>query len=273
MKWSGKGKAEKKASKKPRRHILRTILIVLAAVAVALALGIHIYASGYYHAEPEAQEALASTTDVTVTTLDSGDVLFVPKNADAAFVFYPGGKVEATAYAPLLARLADRGVACVLVKMPENLAVLASNAADHARPELEEALSDAGEDSSALPWLIGGHSLGGAMAGSYVAGHEESYRGLVLLGAYETSDINSSSLSVLLMYGEHDGVLNRTKYDECLENLPSVYTELIIPGGIHSYFGSYGLQEGDGMPEITNAEQLDFAASAIADFAGTLSVS
>ena len=216
MKWSGKGKAEKKASKKPRRHILRTILIVLAAVAMALALGIHIYASGYYHAEPEAQEALASTTDVTVTTLDSGDVLFVPKNADAAFVFYPGGKVEATAYAPLLARLADRGVACVLVKMPENLAVLAPNAADHARPELEEALSDAGEDSSALPWLIGGHSLGGAMAGSYVAGHEESYRGLVLLGAYETSDINSSSLSVLLMYGEHDGVLNRTKYDECL---------------------------------------------------------
>lgn len=111
------------------------------------------------------------------------------------------------------------------------------------------------------------------MAGSYVAGHEESYRGLVLLGAYETSDINSSSLSVLLMYGEHDGVLNRTKYDECLENLPSGYTELIIPGGIHSYFGSYGLQEGDGTPEIANAEQLDFAASAIADFAGTPSVS
>lgn len=273
MKWSGKDKAEKKASKKPRRHILRTILIVLAAVAMALALGIHIYASGYYHAEPEAQEALASTTDVTVTTLDSGDVLFVPKNADAAFVFYPGGKVEATAYTPLLARLADRGVACVLVKMPENLAVLAPNAADHARPELEEALSDAGEDSSALPWLIGGHSLGGAMAGSYVAGHEESYRGLVLLGAYETSDISSSSLSVLLMYGEHDGVLNRTKYEECLENLPSGYTELIIPGGIHSYFGSYGLQEGDGTPEIANAEQLDFAASAIADFAGTPSVS
>lgn len=75
------------------------------------------------------------------------------------------------------------------------------------------------------------------------------------------------------MYGEHDGVLNRTKYEECLKNLPSGYTELIIPGGIHSYFGSYDLQEGDGTPEITNAEQLDFAASAIADFAGTLSVS
>lgn len=177
MKGSGKDKAEKKASKKPRRHILRSILIVLAAVAVALALGIHIYATSYYHAEPEAQEALASTTDVTVTTLDSGDVLFVPKNADAAFVFYPGGKVEATAYAPLLARLADRGVACVLVKMPENLAVLAPNAADYARPELEEALSDTGEDSSALPWLIGGHSLGGAMAGSYVLGMRRAIGG------------------------------------------------------------------------------------------------
>lgn len=269
MKGSGKGKAEKKASKKPCRHIFRTILIVLAAVAVALALGIHIYASSYSHATEEARAALASTDDVTVTALGNGDVLFVPEKTETAFVFYPGGKVEATAYAPLLELLAERHVACVLTKMPENLAVLSSGAADRSRPELEEVLAQEGTDAASVPWLIGGHSLGGAMAGTYVAGHEESYRGLVLLGAYETSDI-SSSLSVLLMYGEHDGVLNRTKYEECLKNLPSGYTELIIPGGIHSYFGSYGLQEGDGTPEITNAEQLNEAADAICTFAESL---
>lgn len=261
----------KHVQEKKRGHrILRIVLIVLAAAVVAAALGLHIYASDYYHATPEAEAALVSTDNVSITSLENGDVLFVPQDAEAAFVFYPGGKVEAAAYAPLLERLADRHVACVLTKMPENLAVLSPAAADRSRPELEDALAEAGIDATSLPWLIGGHSLGGAMAGSYVAGHEDTYQGLVLLGAYETSDIHESGLKVLLMYGEHDQVMNRTKYEECRKNLPSGSIEHIISGGIHSYFGSYGLQEGDGTPSITNEEQLDEAADTIATFAESL---
>lgn len=270
MKGSGKGKAEKKASKKPCHHIFRTILIVLAAVAVALALGIHIYASSYSHATEEARAALASTDDVTVTALGNGDVLFVPEKTETAFVFYPGGKVEATAYAPLLELLAERHVACVLTKMPENLAVLSPGAADRSRPELEEALAQEGTDAASVPWLIGGHSLGGAMAGTYAAGHEGAWQGLVLLAAYETEDIHESSMKALLIYGEHDGVLNRSRYEECRTNLPEGSCELVIDGGIHSYFGSYGIQDGDGEPDITNDEQLNEAADAICTFAESL---
>ena len=44
-------------------------------------------------------------------------------------IFYPGGKVQETAYAPLMRELASRGVCCVLCRMPFRLAVLKKNAA------------------------------------------------------------------------------------------------------------------------------------------------
>lgn len=266
---------EHSGNRAQKRHrgcrILKAILIVLACILAAFALGLHIYASDYYHASDDAISALQSTDTVKTEVLENGDALFLPEEPYAAFVFYPGGKVEAAAYAPLLQRLASEGVACVLTKMPKNLAVLEPWAADRSRSELEEALEKAGHaDASSLPWLIGGHSLGGAMAGSYVADHQESYQGLVLLAAYETEDISESSIKVLLISGTNDSVLNRAKYEEALANLPEGAEELSIPGGIHSYFGSYGLQDGDGNPDIANAEQLDIAASAIASFADSL---
>lgn len=46
-------------------------------------------------------------------------------HADATgLIFYPGGKVQYEAYAPLLYHLAENGIFCVLLHMPGNLAVL-----------------------------------------------------------------------------------------------------------------------------------------------------
>ena len=78
------------------------------------------------------------------------------------FIFYPGGKVEYTAYAPLM---------CVLLKMPLNLAVLDVNAADSVFDMFPEISS----------WYIGGHSLGGSMAASYALENTDKLEGLVLL--------------------------------------------------------------------------------------------
>lgn len=302
--------------KKQRKHrVLRIVLVVLIALVCALALGIHVYASDYYHALPQASNAETSTESVEVQKLDNGDVTFVPadSSASAALVFYPGGKVEADAYAPLLARLAQQDVACVLVRMPENLAVLAPNRADRGRAELEQALSEQGSNGSAddpqgagsdddqagnldnaqtdaqtgssdsthgassnnvqsdgIPWIMTGHSLGGAMAASYVASHTTDYQGLVLLAAYSTADLTQSGVKVLSVYGSNDGVLNRATYAEDRANLPQDTTECVIDGGIHSYFGTYGHQDGDGEAAITNDEQLDLTADAIAVFAKDL---
>ena len=51
-----------------------------------------------------------------------------------------------------------------------------------------------------------------------------------------------------------------------MNNLPEDFTEIVIPGGCHAYFGSYGPQEGDGTPQISNEEQIRFTANAIGDF-------
>ena len=45
---------------------------------------------------------------------------------------------------------------------------------------------------------------------------------------------------------------------------PDDTVEVVIRGGCHSYFGSYGLQDGDGTPKITNAQQISQTADAIA---------
>ena len=130
--------------------------------------------------------------------------------------------------------------------MPFNLAVFDVNAADGIQeqyPEIEE-------------WYIGGHSLGGSMAASYLADNAEEYDGLILLGSYAATDLSDTDLDVLSIYGSEDKVMNREKYDENKSNLPDDFTEIIIDGGCHAYFGMYGAQNGDGTPVITREEQI-----------------
>ena len=141
---------------------------------------------------------------------------------------------------------AEQGIMCVLLEMPFNLAVFDVNAADGIQeqyPEIEE-------------WYIGGHSLGGSMAASYLADNAEEYEGLILLGSYAANDLSDTDLDVLSIYGSEDKVMNREKYDENKSNLPDDFTEIVIDGGCHAYFGMYGAQDGDGTPVITNEEQI-----------------
>ncbi|MCM1183147.1 MAG: alpha/beta hydrolase [Roseburia sp.] len=242
-------------SKNANHKILRRILLaVLCILAVGL-IAFGIYVSDYYHADAAAAQALETDETVTVEQLDSGTMAFVPAKPAAGLIFYPGGKVEYTAYAPLLHDLAQEGILCVLVKMPCNLAVLDINAADGIReqfPELEV-------------WYIGGHSLGGSMAASYAAKHASEYSGLILLAAYSTADLSGAGLRVVSLYGTEDMVLNMEKYRGNRVNLPADTREYVIEGGCHAQFGSYGAQEGDGTPRISAEEQRQLAVDYITE--------
>lgn len=217
----------------------------VTAFLLAVFIGCAVYVNDYYHAEAAAVAAMAIADNYTVEEY-GGNIAFIPDEPAAGLIFYPGGKVEHTAYAPLMSEFAKKGVLCVLVEMPFRLAVLDMNAADGIQdnfPEIEK-------------WYIGGHSLGGAMAASYISSHASQFDGLLLLGAYSTADISDSGLSVISVYGSEDKVLNMEKYEGNRELLPSGFTELIIEGGCHSYFGSYGHQDGDGEPFISSEEQI-----------------
>ena len=81
------------------------------------------YAADYCHADDAAAAAMNSSANVSVE--QKGNTLaFISEDAELGLIFYPGGKVEYTAYAPLMRALADNGVLGVLVWMPLNLAVL-----------------------------------------------------------------------------------------------------------------------------------------------------
>ena len=224
--------------------IILSIVLVLAIIIGACA----IYVGDYYHIDEEAIIVHAESCEgyAHINFPNKKTAVFAPEGATTGIIFYPGGKVEFTSYLPLMAELAASGVLCVLVEMPFNLAVLDIDAADGIQeqyPEIEE-------------WYIGGHSLGGSMAASYLAKNAEDYEGLVLLGSYSTADLSQTDLDVLSIYGSEDKVMNREKYDENKSNLPDDYTEMIIDGGCHAYFGMYGEQDGDGTPAITKEEQI-----------------
>ena len=232
------------------------ILAALLALVLASVIGGYAYLSDYYHASSDAVEAMAVQEGGIQVEQDGSVLWFVPEQPTAGLIFYPGGKVEYTAYAPLMRAFAQQGILCGLVKMPGTLAVLSPNAADGLQQVHPEITS----------WYIGGHSLGGAMAASYAAKHAADYTGLILLAAYSTKDLTGTSLRVLSIYGSEDGVMNRDSYESDRANLPSGFTEVVIEGGCHAQFGSYGPQKGDGTPTISGAEQIRQTAACTAEF-------
>lgn len=180
------------------------------------------------------------------------------------FMFYPGGLVDAHAYIGMLSVFAQRGYAVMIVKMPANLAVLDIDAGYKLRSEIR------GVDQ----WVIGGHSLGGAMAAASVKQHQSDYAGLVLMAAYPSSgdSLASWTRAVLSISASKDGLSTPEKITNSIILLPSGkwlyigdrsypptnngYSVFhVIPGGCHAQFGSYGAQDGDGTPTLSETDQ------------------
>lgn len=236
-----------------KKHKGRIIALTsVLSVIVLIAGAFFIYTGIYYHADEEVEAYLKSDDDVLVRKEDNMYVFqskSIPENAPtSAFVFYPGAKVEYTAYAPVMYRIAKESPATVyLVHMPFNLAMMNEHAVDK--------IMDSHEDVT--HWYLGGHSLGGAVASMEVASHSHSFTGLILEASYSNKDLTGhKDMAVLSLLGSNDGVINRDNYEKYNSNLPKdKYTEYIIDGGIHSYFGDYGHQSKDGTAGITKEEQ------------------
>ena len=190
------------------------------------------YVSDYYRAEDVALEVLAQ--DCGITVQDNLTILSPTYPTDTAIIFYPGAKVEAEAYLPLLDQIRQTGVACILVHMPFHMAIFDANAA-------EEVISQFPEYQH---WYIAGHSMGGAMASQFASDHPDLVDGLILMGAYIYGDYPAKD--TLTIYGS----LNQSVED----NID--YTENIveIEGGNHAQFGNYGPQKGD-LPAAISAEE------------------
>ena len=238
-----------------RKKLVIGLSIVLGIIIVLSGI-FFIYVGTYYPADMNAILNMGYS-GFEVRQIDDGTTAYVPHgDFDTGIIFYPGGKVQHQAYIPLMQSIASRGVLCILVDMPFNLAVFDIDRAD----EVYEGFVMVDH------WYMAGHSLGGSMACEYVADRQELFEGVILLGAYSSADLSGTSLKVLSIYGSADTVLNKTKYEKSKQNLPNGFVEYIIFGGNHAYFGTYGEQKGDGHASITNKEQITLTTEQIINF-------
>jgi hypothetical protein len=190
-----------------------------------------------------AVDAMAGSPDVTVT--DSATRIELrPTGAARAtgLVFYPGAKVDPRAYVPNLTPLAAAGYPVIILKLPYNIAFFDPNGAYRAM-DAEPAVTR---------WAVGGHSLGGVLASSVAGSTDVRVRGLLLWASYPNRSIaDRAGLQVTSISGSDDALATPAKIDAAKPRLPPDTRYVVIDGGIHSFFGDYGLQSGDGTPSIT----------------------
>jgi hypothetical protein len=177
---------------------------------------------------------------------------FTPTNSSptTAFVIYPGGGVDARAYAPPAREIAEKGYLTVIVPMPGKFALDGYDRIDDviaAHSEIEH-------------WYLGGHSLGGAAATRYESESPGTTVGLILWAAYGSIEFNlsDSNVPVTVIHGSEDGLATVQDVEAGKPYLPadSDSTRYIsLEGANHAQFGFYGEQAGDGEATITKEKQ------------------
>lgn len=229
------------------------IFVALGSDVVLILVVMFVYLGNYYHADDEAQLAMQGSDYVTVEKTTNG-YLFDGPGESQALIFYPGAKVEAIAYTPILKELSEQGIDCFLVEMPFHMAIFGQNAA-------EELL----DKYTYEEWTIAGHSMGGLVATNFAISHPEQVKNVVLLAAYSTKPL-PETVRFLSIYGDQDGCLNRASYETGKSFWPTESTEVVIPGGNHAQMGSYGFQKGDKEATISAKDQWEEVVEAIQTF-------
>jgi len=245
------------------KRIAIGLLVVLLVVSVGFVAWTRI---SRYSAFPEAGALGASSARAP-----EGWLVFKPKAPNGSgMVFYPGGLVDAAAYTPIAQALAERGSLVVIAPMPLDLAIFGISAGDaviKAFPEVDR-------------WAIGGHSLGGSMAGEYVgqrgadiAAGKSKIKGVVMYGSYiqESAGVAKLPIRGLSIYGTNDTLAKPPiTPQQRLAGAPAGTQLIAIEGGNHAMVGDYGPQAGDGQQTVPLPELRRQIVDATAGFLNSL---
>jgi Alpha/beta hydrolase family len=239
------------------KQILLSIMVVLA-LAVS---GFVVWANNPLAPMPEALAALESDSTIQVST-ENGWYVFQPlkDQPTTGLIFYPGGLVDARAYAPHLRAIAAQGYLVVITPMPLNLALFGLNQANDvikAFPDIQH-------------WAIGGHSLGGAMAARFVQSNPSTVEGLIFWASYPDIDLSTFDIKAVSIYGTNDAVAQGAGIQNSDKLLPADTPFITLEGGNHSGFGWYGLQPGDKEASLSRADQMAQAVTATTDLLASL---
>lgn len=224
------------------------VVLILAAVGAWLIVP--------FGATEVALNAMASGPRVEVTSNGSSITLTpVGETSELGLVFQPGARVDSRAYAHILRPLAEAGHPVVIVKQPFGIAFFATGFAPTWVEEHPETV-----------WAVGGHSLGGTVAVQNAA-EDPALRHLVLWASYPATDISDTSdLAAVSVFGTEDALTEPIEVEESASDLPDGTNFVSIEGAVHSTFGDYGEQPGDGEPTIPRSEAQEQIVSATLAF-------
>ena len=237
---------------------LRRLIYIILMVFLVGAGGLVAWAT---LSAQEATERAVKVLNDNGIRLEDGLLVFRPNStADRGLIYYPGGLVDPEAYAVTAKGIADAGYLVVIPKMPLNLAFMGVNRANRIRADNPEIAS----------WVIGGHSLGGAMAAEYAKKHEDSIDGLIMFASYPAKyeDFVDFPEPILTIVGSEDpGAPKQEAFYETIRDSARI---VVIEGGNHRQYGDYRYQKGDGIATISVAEQQDQIIAAAIQFLDTL---
>lgn len=186
--------------------------------------------SGHYDSDVNAAKYEASSI--------TDDYLTYENNRKIGFIFYPGGKVDSSAYS----YLSELDANVYIAKFPFELAMFKYKVADQIideNPQIEK-------------WYIGGHSLGGVFANRYAVTTSNKIAGLVFLGSYPAAG-DQSDIPGIAIFGKQDDVVGNYELKQDL--FTDAQTVIEIPNANHSGFGNYGQQKGDSVLSSTQIEK------------------
>ena len=240
------------------RRIIRFTVIGFVSLVVIAVLAMLVWAkTGTYPARSVALSALESTDRVTIT--EGKWIAFTPvEKTETGLIFYPGGLVEPTAYAPILRKIAENGVLVIITPMPLNLAILNTGAATTVMEEYPHISA----------WILAGHSLGGASAAIFAENNPTKINAIALWDSYppDSADLSDNAISAISIFGTTDGEPNTDNFNDKRHLLPANTTFVAIEGANHAQFGDYGPQKGDVVASISLAEQHEKVAEIMLDF-------
>ena len=238
--------------------ILRRVFI--GFLLILLMGGLAFFGWATIRAQEATEPALAVLRENSVERED-GQLVFQPDSpASQGLIYYPGGLVEPEAYAGTAQGLADAGYLVVIPKMPLNLAFTGINRADGIMAEFPEIES----------WVIGGHSLGGAMAAEYAKNNVATLDGLIMFASYPANneEFVNFPIPILSIVGSADpGAPNQKAFYEQISDSAQL---VIVEGGNHRQYAHYSFQQDDGIAIISAAEQQAQIVMAVIRFFETL---
>ena len=183
--------------------------------------------------------ALGAMRSDDAVLIDSGltEITMTPTRdrSDVGVIFLPGAKVDARAYANILRPLADAGHVVVIVKEPLGIAFLAAGAAP----------SWAAAHPDTAVWVVAGHSLGGVVAAQN-ASEPNDLADLILWASFPATDVSAQPFAAVSVFGTRDSLTSLDQIDDSRSDLPPGTAFVAVEGAIHSHFGDYGDQPGDG---------------------------